>query len=272
MTRKGFYYCFGCHAKGDAVTFVRETENLDFMEAVERLAREAGMAMPEARPRRRRAGRGRDRARRGDGGGGAVLPRAARPARGRRGARLSRPPRRRPRRPATRFELGFAGGDRTGAPRAPDRARASPPERLVEAGLVAPPGRRRQALRPVPRPHHVPDPRRPRPGHRLRRPRDRRRTQEPKYLNSPETPLFDKGRTLYNVGPARAAAGKAGTLVVVEGYMDVIALAAGRARPRGGAARHRDHRDAAAAALARSPTSRWSRSTATPPARARRSG
>jgi DNA primase len=48
--------------------------------------------------------------------------------------------------------------------------------------------------------------------------------QEPKYLNSPETPLFDKGRTLYNLGPARAAAAKAGTLVVTEGYMDVIAL------------------------------------------------
>ena len=41
--RKGFYYCFGCHAKGDAISFVRETENVGFMEAVEILAREAGM-------------------------------------------------------------------------------------------------------------------------------------------------------------------------------------------------------------------------------------
>jgi DNA primase len=49
--------------------------------------------------------------------------------------------------------------------------------------------------------------------------------QEPKYLNSPETPLFDKSRTLYNAGPAGAAAKKAGTVVVAEGYMDVIALA-----------------------------------------------
>ena len=47
---KGYYYCFGCHAKGDAVTFVRETENLGFMEAVELLAREAGMAMPARDP------------------------------------------------------------------------------------------------------------------------------------------------------------------------------------------------------------------------------
>jgi DNA primase len=47
-----------------------------------------------------------------------------------------------------------------------------------------------------------------------------------KYLNTRETPLFDKGRALYNHGPARAAAGKGGTLVVAEGYMDVVALVA----------------------------------------------
>lgn len=46
-----------------------------------------------------------------------------------------------------------------------------------------------------------------------------------KYLNSPETPLFDKGRSLYHHGPAREASGKSGNLIVAEGYMDVIALA-----------------------------------------------
>jgi DNA primase len=48
-----------------------------------------------------------------------------------------------------------------------------------------------------------------------------------KYLNSPETELFDKSRTLYNHGPAREAAGKGQPLIVAEGYMDVIALVAG---------------------------------------------
>jgi hypothetical protein len=47
-----------------------------------------------------------------------------------------------------------------------------------------------------------------------------------KYLNSRETPLFDKGRALYNHGPAREAAGKGQPLIVAEGYMDVIALVA----------------------------------------------
>ena len=41
--QKGFYYCFGCHAKGDAINFVRETENVEFMDAVRILAGEAGM-------------------------------------------------------------------------------------------------------------------------------------------------------------------------------------------------------------------------------------
>jgi DNA primase len=48
--KKGYYYCFGCQAKGDALSFLRETENLSFMEAVELMAREAGMPMPERDP------------------------------------------------------------------------------------------------------------------------------------------------------------------------------------------------------------------------------
>ena len=48
--RKGYYYCFGCQAKGDALSFLRETENMGFMEAVEALATEAGMQMPAVSP------------------------------------------------------------------------------------------------------------------------------------------------------------------------------------------------------------------------------
>jgi len=48
--RKGYYYCFGCQAKGDAIKFVTETENVGFMEAVEILAEEAGLTMPKRDP------------------------------------------------------------------------------------------------------------------------------------------------------------------------------------------------------------------------------
>ena len=49
--QKGFYYCFGCHAKGDAINFVQETENVSFIEAVKLLADEAGLEMPDRDPR-----------------------------------------------------------------------------------------------------------------------------------------------------------------------------------------------------------------------------
>ncbi len=76
---------------------------------------------------------------------------------------------------------------------------------------------------------------------------------EPKYLNSPDTPLFDKGRTLYNIDRASPASRSAKRLIVVEGYMDVIALdRAGIARGRR-AQRHGRHRGAARADVAPRP-------------------
>ncbi len=220
--RKGFYYCFGCHAKGDALTFVQETEGLGFMESVERLAAEAGMAMPERDPgaaRRTAALSGLADVmeaalrfyRAQLGGAQAVAARAYLDGRGvAQGTR-------------ERFELGFAGSGRNGL-LTHLTGSGVPLGALVEAGLCRKPDDggtpydlfRDRILFPI---------------------RDARgraiafggRAMSPearaKYLNSPETPLFDKGRTLYNIGPARAATGRTGALVVVEGYMDVIALA-----------------------------------------------
>ena len=70
-----------------------------------------------------------------------------------------------------------------------------------------------------------------------------------KYLNSPETPLFHKGGTLYNIATARAAAHKGAPVIAVEGYVDVIAMVTCGLRGDGGAARHRAHRRPARAAL-----------------------
>ena len=219
--RKGFYYCFGCHAKGDALSFLRETENMGFMDAVEMLAREAGLPMPERDPRAaEKADRLGELAEVMDAAtrfyrmqlntAGATAARDYLRGRGLDASALER------------FEIGFAGPARhalwahlTGAGIAPDK--------IIEAGLAIAPEDggspydrfRGRIIFPI---------------------RDARgrciafggRAMDPaaqaKYLNSPETPLFDKGRSLYNAGPARSAAGKGGPLLVAEGYMDVIAL------------------------------------------------
>ena len=127
--------------------------------------------------------------------------------------------------PATRdrFEIGYAPDSRT-ALLEHLTGKGFPRERLVEAGLVGLP---REGGSPYDRFRgRITFPIRDARGRAIAfGARAIAAGQEPKYLNSPDTPLFDKGRTLYNVGPARAAAAKAGTVIVTEGYMDVIALA-----------------------------------------------
>lgn len=219
--RKGFYYCFGCHAKGDAISFVKETENVSFMEAVEILAREAGVPMPARDPV---AAQVADR--RGKlaevveaavqhyrlmlrGSGGAV-------------ARDYLARRRLTEAAQDRWHIGWAPDSRVGLVQALG-AKGMAPDLLVEAGLAARPDDggapydrfRGRVIFPI---------------------RDARgramslggRSLDPnaraKYLNGPETALFDKGRSLFNQGPAREAAGKGAPLIVAEGYMDVIAL------------------------------------------------
>jgi len=218
--RKGFYYCFGCHAKGDALSFVRETENIGFMDAVKLLAAEAGMPVPASDPRA--AEREAKRNTLVDVMEAAVQhyklnlkTAAAQEAR----AYLER--RGLPAEIIEHFEIGYAPDSNTLSAHLKDKGIEE--AQIIEAGLSiksdrggAPYDRfRGRIIFPI---------------------RDQRgraiafggRSLDPnaraKYLNSPETPLFDKGRSLYNFGPARAAAGKSGTLIVAEGYMDVIAL------------------------------------------------
>ena len=218
--QKGFYYCFGCHAKGDAISFVRETENVSFMEAVQILAGEAGMTMPASDPRAQE--KAEQRTSLVD-----VMEQAvqwhrlqlqtaaageARDYLTRRGLSVEA---------QARWDIGFS----------PDRGgvldhltgKGTDKALVIEAGLAAESDRggapydrfRGRIIFPI---------------------RDARgraiglggramaADARAKYLNSPETPLFDKGRSLYNHGPAREAAGKGKPLIVAEGYMDVIAL------------------------------------------------
>lgn len=222
--RKGFYYCFGCHAKGDAIKFVQETENVGFMEAIEILAREAGMPMPARDPRAQEKQDRRSqladvmeqavqffRLQLNTGAGTAAREYLNR--RGLQGQALER------------WEIGFAPN---GWQNLWDHLRGKSVEEdlILGAGLAKPSNKggkpydvfRNRIMFPI---------------------RDARgrciafggRAMDPndnaKYLNSPETELFDKGRSLYNHSPARQASGKGQPLIVAEGYMDVIALAEG---------------------------------------------
>ena len=219
--RKGFYYCFGCQAKGDALTFLRETQNLQFMEAVETLAREAGMTMPERDPQERQRADRRtllteimEQAGRYYRmqlmGAQAAEARAYLVRRGLSEAQIEH------------WGIGFAPDARHELWQHLTQAGVAP-ELIIEAGLCARPDDGGQPY----------DRFRGRILFPIRDARDRciafggramALNARAKYLNSPETPLFDKGRTLFNIGPARAAMGKDTPLIVAEGYMDVIAL------------------------------------------------
>ena len=179
------------------------------------------MPMPQVTPRGRRArGAPQDAARRRR-AGGEILRGDAGVARRRQGARLSRRPRPRPG-DAAQIPPRLCAGGALRPQGASRRAR-----HLGRGhGRGGPAGRRRRhpgALRPLPRPGDVSDQRSARPRHRLRRPRARKDAPA-KYLNSPETPLFHKGATLYNIAAARAAAHKGAPVIAVEGYVDVIAM------------------------------------------------
>lgn len=221
---KGFFHDFSSGKHGDVISFLQETERLSFVEAVERLAAEAGMALPAEDPRAAE----RERKRQGltdwmdlaQKWFAANLRRTAgkttREYLERRGL---------PEDQWERFGLGYAPNDREGLKQALVQRGARPGD-LVEAGLlVAPEGGgqpydrfRDRLMFPIldARGGIVSF------GGRAMNPDDRA-----KYLNGPESPLFHKGATLYGLPEARRilgaeARGEQG-IVVVEGYMDVIA-------------------------------------------------
>jgi DNA primase len=220
---KGRYYCFGCHASGDAINFLCETENMGFMEAVESLARDAGMTIP-AGAKAAKPGENDRRARLF-----AAMEAAAAFYRLQlatsRGAEARAYLDQRRLRPETRerFGIGYAP---TGWTALAEHlaSKGFREDELLEAGLLKQPdggGRcfdrfRGRVIFPI----RDASGRTVALGGRLIEARE----GAPKYLNSPETPLYDKGRTLFNFREARAAAGRNGPLLVAEGYMDVIAL------------------------------------------------
>jgi DNA primase len=215
---KQFYHCFGCGAHGSAIGFLMEYARMGFLDAVEELARQAGLELPREAGEQQgpdlkplyavlaeAAAIYRRQLREHPQSGRAVDYLKARGLSGE---------------IAARFGIGFAppGWDlllRTLGDGVSAR------ERLIEAGLVVDQdGKRYDRFRD-----------------RIMFPiRDHRGRiigfggrvlgdEKPKYLNSPETPLFHKGRELYALHEAQQATRQMARLLVVEGYMDVIALA-----------------------------------------------
>jgi DNA primase len=221
IDEKGFYHCFGCGAHGDAIEFVRRTEGSTFVEAVERLAGEAGLAVPAPDPVERErfereaklrdpleeAARWFEQQLRQP---GAATARRYLAERGLKAETIAR------------FRLGYAPAGRAGLKETLLKAGHSEAS-LVEAGLLRRPEDggatydwfRDRIIFPIA------DARGRVIGFGARAMGD----AQPKYLNSPETPLFRKGRTLYNLALAGEASRPANAVVAAERYMDVIALA-----------------------------------------------
>ncbi len=215
---KGFYHCFGCGAHGDVIGFAMQQENLTFPEAVEQLARQAGLDMPRQTQDERDASERQATIRGAIEAACAFFEETLHGPQGRE-ARLYLDHRGLDLATLRRFRLGFAPDAREGLKRA--LAKTFPEPLLIEAGLLRRPDSgasydyfRNRIIFPI--------------GDRQGRviAFGGRVLDEgqPKYLNSPETPLFQKGRVLYGWAQARAAAARQPSAIVTEGYMDVIAL------------------------------------------------
>jgi DNA primase len=215
---KQFYHCFGCQKHGNAIGFLMEYGGMGYVDAIKELASMVGMQVPEWQPRTPEEAKRKER----ETDLGALMQKAMDFYR----AELKRAPRAieyLKRRglsgdTAARFGLGYAPDDWQGLKRAfPDYENAA----LVECGLVIEgEAKRYDRFRD-----------------RIMFPIFNRRDAvvgfggrvlgegEPKYLNSPETPLFQKGQEIYGLGHGREAMREAKRALVVEGYMDVLALA-----------------------------------------------
>ena len=242
----GHYHCFGCGAHGDAIGFVMQSEGAGFMEAVERLAAEAGLDVPKPSPEAAEAERRRHDL--------ASVLEAAQASYHR---RLFLPEGRRAwttcsaaacrRQTIRRFGLGWSGEGRGAL--AADLARDGVTEdQLVEAGLMRRDDETGRGLRSVLQSRDVPDPRPPRPGHQLRRPHPwgrpaeiRQRAGDGAVFQAPH-PL--RARSGARGGARRRASGGG------RGLYGRDRPRAGRFRRRRGAARNRADRGTAGGAVA----------------------
>ncbi|MBF9150212.1 DNA primase [Novosphingobium jiangmenense] len=219
---KGFYHCFGCGAHGDVIRWMTDHQGLPFMEAVKELALQAGMEVPAPDPRAAKKAEQQKSLHDVMQAAQDFFVRCLAEERGSE-ARRYLASRGFPAQIVRDFGFGFAPDSRTALKEA---LSGFSDEMLIEAGLrIVVEGKepydrfRGRLMLPIldPRGRVIAF------GGRIL---TAEKTDAPKYLNSPDTPLFDKGRTVYNLHRAGPASRQSGRVVVVEGYMDVVALAA----------------------------------------------
>ena len=230
---KGFFHCFGCGVGGDVFKFLELHEKVgvpgrgaDARAEVRRRAAGADRRERRRRPARRGAARS---AAQGARGGGGVLPRAARAPAPARAPGSSSKERGVTPQTIEQLGLGFAPQSRDGL-KARLLKQGFPQALLLQSGLVVQRDERR-SRRSVPQSSDGADLPRHRLGHRLRRPRRWMPIRCPKYLNSPETPIYSKGRTLYGLNLTKAQIRKLGFAVLVEGYFDFAQVFQSQAAP-----------------------------------------
>jgi len=214
---KQFYHCFGCGAHGTAISFLMNYDRLEFLDAVEELAKRAGMEVPRDTRQRNESGESRELYAAVDAAAKFFQQqlRSSTKARAyleRRGVDAEN---------QARFGIGYApeGWEGLKSALGTDERRLALLEKVGlfsrnDAGRVYDKFRDRVMF-----PIHDRRGRVIAFGGRVLEKED-----GPKYLNSPETPLFHKGRELYGLWQVRQAHSKIPRLVVVEGYMDVVAL------------------------------------------------
>ena len=214
---KQFYHCFGCGVNGNAISFLMEYDHMDYIEAIESLASEIGLDVPRegnySSPKKRISKDLYDLMQEATHFFQAQLKAAKSACFYLENRGLSDEI-------TTRFSLGYAPATWDSVLK--HLSKTYTPEQIVETGLVIEKenGRRYDRYR-----DRITFPIRNRKGQVIGFGGRVMGDEKPKYINSPETDLFHKGSELYGFYEAREATRKLERIIVVEGYMDVIALA-----------------------------------------------
>ena len=218
---KGFYHCFGCGAHGDIIKFEMEANGLPFIDALQKLAHQAGLQMPQLSAKDKKEEDERKSLYEIMETACAFFERELRMPDGASGLKYFTEKRGLSPETLKKFRLGFAPNNN--ALMAHLKAQGIDEKDMKELGLIAIPEDTSR------RPHDFFR-------NRVMIPITNKQGKiiafggrvmekiEPKYLNSPDTPIFNKRRNLYNLDKAREVAYKEKKLIICEGYMDVISL------------------------------------------------